>query len=415
MRFRFSLLIVVFCIVLPEVRAQEATEPVTAVSEWIVVMHDPRSSRRRSQVGGANYSPGASYAEDPQLNRAATRLVQDFGVTLVEQWPIKSLLVHCVVIRIPAGSAVDEVIDSLQADRRVASVQPMNVFATESNVDPYRELQPSLEQLQIAPVHAHTTGRGVTISVIDSGVDSEHPDLKRAIDLTENFVDSNKNMRGEQHGTGIAGVIAASTNNGLGVSGIAPDAKIQALRACWQDEGITSKAHCNTLTLSRALDRAIELEPSILNLSLSGPADPLLEQLLRILIDQGTLVVTAYDENRSADSRFPRKQPGVLYGRNSSTPDGQDSDDCFPAPGTDVLTVQPGSGYGVLNGNSLSAAHISGTVALLLEMHPELDSNAVTDALQSSLVDGSATASINACLALRSLDTRLDCVTETGR
>lgn len=399
---------------IPPVGTAQTIKPSAASGEWVVVMHDPRSARRRSQVGGAQYSPGASYADDPQLDRAAKRLTRDFDVPLVTQWPIKSLNVHCIVIRIPDDVAADELVDALKADHRVKSVQPMHKFATESSADPYRQLQPALKQLQITPAHLHATGRGVTISVIDSGVDADHPDLKNAIDLTENFVDSDTTALAEQHGTGIAGVIAASTNNGLGVSGIAPDAKIQALRACWQGDGPTSKAHCNTLTLSRALDRAIELQPSILNLSLSGPADPLLEELLDILLGQGTLVVAAYDEHRGMDGRFPSARPGVLYGRNVSASDGQSSDDCFPAPGTDVLTVQPGSGYGVLNGNSLSAAHISGTVALLLQEHPGLDSRAVTDALQTSLVDQTETASINACLALRSLDARMDCTIDSG-
>lgn len=397
--------------------ATEETEPSAATSDWVVVMHDPRSARRRSQVGSVHYSPGASYADDPQLDRAAKRLARDFNVSVVTQWPIKSLNVHCVVIRIPEDIAANKLVNALQADRRVASVQRMNKFATESNADPYRSLQPALKQLQIASVHAYATGRGVTISVVDSGVDAEHPDLKDAIDLVENFVDSGTKSVAEKHGTGIAGVIAAGTNNGLGVSGIAPDAKIQALRACWQDEGSTSKAHCNTLTLSRALDRTIELQPSILNLSLSGPPDPLLEQLLEIIIEQGTLIVSAYDERRGMANRFPSAQPGVLYGRSVSASNdniSKNSDDCFPAPGTDVLTVQPDNGYGVLNGNSLSAAHISGTVALLLEEHPELDSRAITDALQTSLADQTATTSINACLALRSLDPRMDCTIDTG-
>lgn len=395
-----------------------------AVDVWVVVMHDPRSARRRSQVGGTQYSPGSSYASDPQLNRAARRLTQDFDVDLVEQWPIKALTVHCVVVRLREGADVEETLRALRADDRVSSVQPMYSFATESSLDPssmdpYRRLQPALEEMQVTSAHDVATGRGVSISVIDSGVDAKHPDLRAAIALAEDFVDDKSKDGAEQHGTGIAGVIAAGTNNGIGVSGIAPDVRIQALRACWQDAEASAKAHCNTLTLSRALDRAIELKPSILNLSLSGPADPLLEQLLSILLTQGTLVVAAFDDSRDVSQRFPTRQPGVIFALTSDKDFGGGIDpDCIPAPGTDVLTVQPGSSYGVLTGHSLSAAHVSGVAALLLETRPELSSHGVAEALRQSLrhsrprgESGSAAgiSSVSACRALRAVGHSLDC------
>lgn len=397
----------------------QVTEPQAVAQQWVVVMHDPRSPRRRSRVGGVQYSPGSSYASDPQLDRAARRLSRDFAVDLVDQWPIKALTVHCVVIRLREGADVDATLRALRSDNRVSSVQPMYQFATESSADPYRRLQPAFEEMQVTPVHAVATGRGVSISVIDSGVDSKHPDLRNAITLVEDFVDGDKIDDAEQHGTGIAGVIAAATDNGIGVSGIAPDVSIQALRACWQDAEASSKAHCNTLTLSRALDRAIELEPSILNLSLSGPADPLLEQLLSILLAKGTLVVAAFDDSRDIGKRFPARQPGVVFALTSDREPGEKMDpDCLPAPGKDVLTVQPDSSYGVLTGHSLSAAHVSGVAALLLEAQPDLGSLGVADALQKSLrhspvlgVDDPRTGrlSVNACRALTSVGRSLDC------
>lgn len=399
-------------------QSQQA-EPLASVEQWVVVMHDPRSPRRRSRVGGVQYSPGSSYASDPQLDRAARRLSRDFNIDLVDQWPIKALTVHCVVVRLREGADVAETLRALRADERVSSVQPMYRFATESTVDPYRRLQPALEEMQVATAHSVATGRGVSISVIDSGVDAKHPDLQDAIALVEDFVDGDKADDAEQHGTGIAGIIAATTDNGIGVSGIAPDVSIQALRACWQDAEASSKAHCNTLTLSRALDRAIELEPSILNLSLSGPADPLLEQLLAILLQKGTLVVAAFDESRNVGDRFPTRQPGVIFALTSDKDrSGVIDPDCFPAPGTDVLTVQPDASYGVLTGHSMSAAHISGVAALLLEAQPEIGSIGVADALQRSLRPSQPSSeteaangrlSVSACRALFAVGQTIDC------
>ena len=371
-------------------------------------MHDPRSNRRRSRIGGVGYSAGPSYDGDPQLKRAARRLAKDFELNIVTEWPIKSLNVHCVVATLPANQAVTAFIDRLTADPRVASVQKMNAFESSASLDPYRKLQVGLNKLGVTDVHAFATGDGVSVSIVDSGVDATHPDLDGVVVSQENFVDSAA-MPAEQHGTGVAGVIAARTNNGVGVAGVAPDADVHALRACWQKDESSAKARCNTLTLSRALDRVIEIKPRLLNLSLTGPYDPLLEQLLAIVLKQDTIVVAAFDEARDAGKRFPMAQPGVFYARNADLYADSQSRDCLPAPGTDVLTLQPSNQYDVLNGNSLSAAHVSGVIALLLEHYPALTVGKLSDVLKESIAQHDGAATISACRAFQVLDHQFVC------
>lgn len=375
---------------------------------WIVVMHDPRSDRRRSRVGGVGYSADGSYDGDPQLNRAARSLASDFELTIVTQWPIRSLKVHCVVATLPANEAAADLIARLTADSRVASVQRMNTFESSGSIDPYRKLQTGLSELGIIDAHTYATGAGISVSVVDSGVDAAHPELDGAVVLQENLVDSAK-MPAEQHGTGIAGVIAANTNNGVGVAGVAPDVDIQALRACWQADKTSAKAQCSTLTLSRALDRVIELKPQLLNMSLTGPYDPLLEELLSIVLKQNTIVVAAFDESRQEDKRFPLAQHGVFYARVGKPESESRAKNCLPAPGTDVLTVQPDNQYSVLQGNSLSAAHVSGVMALMLELHPTLSVDQLSEALNASVSTHGGIESISACRAIRNLDRAIDC------
>ena len=125
----------------------------------------------------------------------------------------------------------------------------------------------------------------------------------------------------------------------------------------------------------------------MINLSLGGPADPLLNKLLLALLDQRRIVVAALPPDGSTRG-FPDSAPGVLVVRVSGpTPAPPD---VLSAPGNDILTTQPGGGYDFTSGSSMAAAHVSGIVALLLSLSPNLDAHAVHDLLlgSSKLVGG---------------------------
>jgi subtilisin family serine protease len=73
----------------------------------------------------------------------------------------------------------------------------------------------------------------------------------------------------------VAGIIAADAGNGIGIIGVAPEVKLLALRACWPAQ---AKSVCSSFTLAKALTFALERAPQVVNLSLAGPQDPLLER-----------------------------------------------------------------------------------------------------------------------------------------
>ena len=221
--------------------------------------------------------------------------------------------------------------------------------------------------------HHVVTGKGVKIAVIDTGVDTEHPDLRDSILKTANFVE-----RGEQtftqdyHGTAVVGVLAARANNDLGIFGVAPEADILALKACWQRTATSRQALCSSWTLAKAVDFAILEGAHILNFSLAGPSDPLLARLLVKAAAQGMVVVAAAFEQEQRLG-FPASLDTVMA-ILSSDPQGQVR---FPAaaphtlllaaPGIDILTTLPQRAYDFVSGSSMAAAHASGIVALLLE------------------------------------------------
>jgi subtilisin family serine protease len=177
---------------------------------------------------------------------------------------------------------------------------------------------------------------------------------------TEDFVPAHP-ATAEQHGTGVAGVIAARANNGIGVAGVAPQARLLALRACWQASG-SSGTICDSLSLAKALYYAIEHNAQVINLSLSGPQDPLLSKLLEIGLARRTVIVAAYDRSLPGGG-FPASLRGVVA--VSDGPVAASLGAIYTAPGRDIPTTQPGGRWYLVNGSSYSAAHVSGLAALL--------------------------------------------------
>jgi subtilisin family serine protease len=343
------------------------------------------------------------YGPSPSVDRLLTQLAHEHDLRRVEGWPIQSLDVYCEVLAIPAGRDVAQVIAALNGDPRVDLAQRMNLFNTQTAKydDPYVELQSAATTLEVERAHELATGRGVSIAIIDSAVDGDHPDLRGRVQLARNLVaDRPLARRGEVHGTAIAGIIASAVNNSEGIIGVAPDVTIAALRACWAvgDGGLA--AQCSSFSLARALEVALGLQPNVINLSLAGPHDPLLSRLLDRIIERGIVVVTAHPASAESSQAFPSSHPRVLTAHSSLLPVHSDSPYALAAPADEVLTTTPGASYAFMSGNSLAAAHTTGVVALLMEREPGLDAERIAAILTATTTYSGGTASINACRAV---------------
>jgi subtilisin family serine protease len=133
-------------------------------------------------------------------------------------------------------------------------------------------------------------GEGVRIAVVDTGVDTVHPDFRGRLGRVRDFVADGRSAA-ETHGTAVAGIIAAVPDNGIGIAGIAPDATVISLRACWSASGALGA--CNSFTLAQALAAAAGAQAGIVNLSLGGPPDALLTRIVERLLARGVVVVGA--------------------------------------------------------------------------------------------------------------------------
>jgi subtilisin family serine protease len=372
----------------------EEAEPAAETRRILVMLHMPAPHYRPNARYGGRYDDRAAQAA---RRRVAAGIARDHGLELLEGWPMPLIGVDCYVMRVPEGQSVEAAITQISRHRQVAWSQPLNSYETlaaPTPRDPLFAVQPAANEWRLADLHGIATGRGITIAVIDSRIETGHPDLRGQFAASRDFV-AGRPGAPEAHGTGIAGIIAARPGNGVGIVGIAPGARLLALRACFERRG---GASCNSLTLAKALHFALERGTDVINMSLSGPADPLLTALIEQGLARDVAVVAAFDRRRPGGG-FPASIPGVI-------PVAEESLRSLPArvyraPGRDVPTTQPGGRWYLVNGSSFAAAHITGLLALLRE---ERGAGA-----RSAILARSADGEVDACATLVGASRDCDC------
>ncbi|MEO5882048.1 MAG: S8 family serine peptidase [Caldimonas sp.] len=310
-----------------------------------------------------NYASGYADANGRAARRRiATTLAQSHGLALLTEWPMPIVGLDCYVMVVPDARRADEVAGMLSRDPRVGWAQAMNVFRPLAHDDPLFTLQPAAAAWHLADLHAAATGRDVRIAVIDSGVQLDHPDLAGQVESSANLV-ADRPWAGEIHGTAVAGIIAARADNRIGIVGVAPRARLLALRSCNQQAAADTS--CTTLGLALALGTAIERGAQIINLSLGGPPDRLVRRLVDAALARRIAVVVAVD--RSAErGGFPAGLEGVVAAIDEPAPSAPPG--TLVAPGRDVPTTVPPSRWATVSGASYAAAHVSGLLALVIEL-----------------------------------------------
>jgi subtilisin family serine protease len=371
----------------------------------------PAATHAGSSVLG--YTPSAHYGAGQHAISELADLKQHYALQEVSGWPIKALDLYCVVLHPAPGVDRDQLIAALQKDDRVQLAQPLqdySVYSSDTGTqagdahkynDPYADLQRGFVETDAALAHNASQGEGVRVAIVDTGVDMSHPDLRGHIGDTRNVVDDDSSaFDHDSHGTEVAGIIAAIGDNHQGMVGIAPKARLSIYKACWYPPEAQGGARCNSFTLAKALAAVNDTDARIVNLSLGGPADPLLSKLLAKILSEGRIVITAMPPDGKL-SGFPDGAPGVIVVRTSATtpaPAGVVS-----APGNDILTTQPGGGYDFTSGSSMATAHVSGIVALMLSLAPELDPASVHAILLSSSEQKHGMLEVNAAGAVAAL------------
>jgi subtilisin family serine protease len=327
----------------------------------------------------------ASYAgaENESAQTIISAVLSFHGLRKVTQFSIRTMNAEAVVAEIGPRQTIKDVIHALSTDLRVQSVDMVKQFKLMSYNDPYFALQNTVKGDRIDQIHALSTGKNVVVGIIDTGVDRAHPELKRSIIYAGNFVAHDQGSFDlDEHGTAVAGVIGSAANNDLGIVGVAPDVDMMIFKACHQD--VTSRrTSCDSVSIIKALNRVLIERPDILNMSLSGPRDPIIERLLKTAHDQGIVLVAAVDQSRENNKSFPANMPEVIAVGTSINLD-TDFMNMVLAPGTDILTTAPGATYGFKSGSSMATAYVSGIAALMIERAPNLTSAEIYRYLKAS-------------------------------
>jgi subtilisin family serine protease len=350
----------------------------------------------------------------PQWPAIRAELANQHSISETGEFPLTSIGVDCLVYKVPEKLSMTDTIAKLRADKRIGLVQENQVFEgiQSGESDAFATISYAAKLTHVDEAHKLTTGKNVKIAIVDTGAEKEHPDLKGQIRQSSNFVDGgDQSFTRDKHGTAIAGVIAARANDGVGIYGIAPEADVSVLKACWYQNPADAKAQCSSWSLAKALDAAITSGARIINLSLAGPNDELMAKLLEAANARGITVVAAALEQQDQPG-FPASLPTTIP-VIATGPDGNPSQPAwlakFPqtvaAPGQEILTTVPKEGYDFVSGSSLATGHVSGIIALLLELNPQLTPDQIKALLRNNgknAVDNS-TSVLDICAIIKTL------------
>ncbi|MBI1377873.1 MAG: S8 family serine peptidase [Frankiales bacterium] len=230
-------------------------------------------------------------------------------------------------------------------------------------------------------------GDGVTIAVVDGGFDAGHPDVAAKVVGTHDVVDGGSAVADSPgdplpgHGTAVASVAAAVTNNGIGIAGAAPDAGLLLLKAADSTGRITAAA------VATAIVYAVDHGASVVNISLGDPTPDTAEQAaVDYAVAHGVLVVAAAGNNGNTVKQYPAACTGAVSA-GATTSDGT-TRASFSTYGSWVTVAAPGvgipialplaydthddrvDGYSVWDGTSFSSPIVGAEAALIRSLHP---------------------------------------------
>jgi subtilisin family serine protease/subtilisin-like proprotein convertase family protein len=291
----------------------------------------------------------------------------------------------------------ESAVSALEKNPRVRLVEPDGQVQLAA-----QSLEPGIDRIE-ADLNPHSKIDGledplaVNIAIIDTGISLRHADLRVAGGA--NFVPNTADYDdGNGHGSHVAG-IAAALDNGVGVVGVAPGARLWAVRVLNNRGGGSDSQIIAGMdwVLGTQADNDPTNDIHVVNMSWQAGTDEAMSQALQAMADAGIILVAAAGNSGGGSVIFPARHPAVMAvsatvdtdgrpgGLGASTGDG--ADDTFAsftnwgdkieiaAPGSDVYSTSRGTGYKTLSGTSMASPHVAGAAALLVaQFGPASDS-----------------------------------------
>ena len=340
----------------------------------------------------ASFAPATPAA----LAATAQAVAAALGLNVLDATALPNVGTGLAAFQIPDARTVPLVVAALQTDPRVRAAQPDFYYQTNGQAaaqEPYARLSYGARLIGADRLSGALKGRGVEIALLDTGVDADHVELTGRIVEWRDFTGGSYSA--EIHGTQVAGIIVADDENGTGIAGVAPEARILSLRTCQAYSRQSVRARCWTSALVKAIDFSLDRESHILNLSVGGKReDLLLTQAIRAVVERGRIVIAAAGNDGPAGApAYPALLPEVvavtavdiereLYAHATR---GEYVD--LAAPGVEILTPAPGGQYSLASGTSFATAYVTAVAALLLERDRDLGPARMREALEGSAQD----------------------------
>lgn len=251
-------------------------------------------------------------------------------------------------------------------------------YQVDALVEKVAEVPKGIELIQAPKLWEKSKGKGITVAILDTGCDVDHPDLQGRIIGGRNFTGDDHSTPDiftdyNGHGTHVAGTIAA-VENGVGVVGVAPEANLLILKV------LDHQGSGQYEWIINGINYAVEQKVDIISMSLGGPDDvPELQQAIQNAIAKQILVVCAAgNEGDGLDTTDELGYPGcynevisvgsVDLNRRSSDFTNSNKEVDLVAPGEEILSTYLDGKYAKLSGTSMATPHISGALALIKEL-----------------------------------------------
>ncbi|WP_314176902.1 S8 family serine peptidase [Streptomyces winkii] len=255
--------------------------------------------------------------------------------------------------------------------------------APAASADDIRNRQWALDAFAAEDIWQHATGKGVTVAVVDTGLDASHPDLKGTEVPGKDYTNGKGNADKGRHGTAMSSLIAAhghGPGNNSGMKGLAPRAKIMPITVP------------TASTYGKGIRYAVDHGAKVINLSYGGPRDEGDRKAVEYAISKNVVVVAASGNTPGKHKEYPAAYPGVVsvggLGRDGTLWEGSSwgSNVSLVAPAENNISANSKyeSGYAIGDGTSDAAAYVSASAALVREKHPDLTAGQVINRLIKS-------------------------------
>ncbi|OMF34206.1 peptidase S8 [Paenibacillus sp. FSL H8-0548] len=288
----------------------------------------------------------------------------------------------------------DQLVQYFKQSWNTEYAEPHYLYMTNETIVPndtlYSEYQWNLPSIETEKGWNISKGNDqVIIAVLDTGVQSNHPDLKGKIVEGINIVDESAEPDDDVgHGTHVSGIIGASVNNGEGVAGLSWYNKIMPVKV------LDSSGAGSTYSVAQGIIWAVDHGAKVINMSLGNYAQAdFLHDAIKYAYEHDVVMIAASGNDNTDRPGFPAAYPEVfaVAATNSSKEKASFSNygDYIDvaAPGDSIASTYPGSQYAALSGTSMASPHVAALAGLIRSVNPELSNVEVMELMRKSAVD----------------------------